>query len=43
LRAIDLLPHYPVLTIDRLADFLGVTFAAAANAVKQLADVGILA
>jgi Fic family protein len=40
--AIDLLPHYPVLTIARLAELLGVTFAAAGNAVRQLEESSIL-
>jgi Fic family protein len=43
LRAIDLLPHYPVLTIAQLAKLLGVTFAAAGRAADQLAQAGILA
>jgi Fic family protein len=42
LRAIDLLPHYPVLTIAQLADLLDVTFAAAGRAADQLAETGIL-
>jgi Fic family protein len=43
LRAIDLLPHYPVLTIGLLAALLNVTFAAAGRAADQLAEAGILA
>jgi hypothetical protein len=31
LRALNLLPHYPVLTVSRLADKLDVTFVAAAR------------
>jgi Fic family protein len=42
LRAIDLLPHYPVLTVARLATMLKVTAAAARRAVDQLVEAGIL-
>jgi Fic family protein len=42
-NAIDLLPHYPVLTIPRLAALLKVSFNAAGNAVEQLVEAGILA
>jgi Fic family protein len=42
-NAIDLLPHYPVLTIPRLAALLKVSFNAAAHAVGQLVEAGILA
>lgn len=42
LRAIDLLPHYPVLTVARLASLLEVTPAAARRAVDQLVEAGIL-
>ncbi|WP_298961808.1 Fic family protein [uncultured Methylobacterium sp.] len=41
-RALDLLPHYPILTVRRLAAILGVTFTQATQAVEQLVDVGIL-
>lgn len=41
-RALDLLPHYPVLTVKRLAALLNVTFAQAGQAVDQLVDAGIL-
>lgn len=41
-RALDLLPHYPVLTVKRLAATLGVTFTQASQAVEQLVSVGIL-
>ncbi len=42
LRAIALLPHYPVLTVARLAVLLEVTAAAARRAVDQLVEAGIL-
>lgn len=42
LRTLDLLPHYPVLTIGRLAGLLGVSWPQASQAIGQLVDVGIL-
>lgn len=42
LRSLDVLPHYPVITITRLAGLLGVSFPAASTAVAQLVDAGIL-
>lgn len=42
LRALDLLPHYPVITVNRLAKELGVTFRAADTAVQLLERAGIL-
>lgn len=42
MRALDLLPHYPVLTAPRLSRLLTVTPAAARIAVDQLTDAGIL-
>jgi Fic family protein len=42
LRALGYLPQYPVVTIGRLADLLGVSFPAASKAVDQLCDVGVL-
>ena len=42
LGALDHLTHYPVLTINRLADLLGVSFTAASQAVDQLIEAGIL-
>lgn len=42
LRAIDLLPHFPVLTVPRLAALLEVSFNAAGRAVEQLVDAGVL-
>jgi Fic family protein len=42
LRALDLLPHYPILTIGRLATLLGVSWPQAAQAVAQLVEVDIL-
>lgn len=41
--ALDWLPHYPVLTVKRLAKILDVSFKTAAQAVDQLVDSGILA
>ncbi len=42
LRALDVLPHYPVITVKRLATILGVTFEAASSAVDQLVTCRIL-
>ena len=42
LRALDVLPHYPVLTINRLADLLEVTFPAASAAIDRLVDAEVL-
>jgi Fic family protein len=42
LRTLDLLPHYPVLTIGRLAGLLGVSWPQASQAIGQLVEVGIL-
>ncbi|MDP7547911.1 MAG: Fic family protein [Alphaproteobacteria bacterium] len=42
LRALDVLPHYPVLTVNRLAALLDVSHAAAATAVRQLSQAGVL-
>lgn len=42
LRALDVLPHYPVITVKRLATILDVTFEAASTAVDQLVGAGIL-
>jgi Fic family protein len=42
LRALDILPHYPVLTIRRMAQLLDVSFRQASEAVGQLETVGIL-
>jgi Fic family protein len=41
-RALGLLVDYPVVTVGRLSKLLGVTFAAAGNAVEQLVEAGIL-
>jgi hypothetical protein len=41
-RALELLPAWPVLTVDRLAELLRVSFQAANEAVKVLANLGIL-
>jgi Fic family protein len=41
-RALDILPHYPVITGNRLAKILKVTFTAATQAIKQLIKAGIL-
>src|SRR3546814_6809980 len=42
LAALDVLQAYPVLTIDRLATLLSVSFQAASVAIRQLEMVGIL-
>ncbi|MEI9915538.1 MAG: Fic/DOC family N-terminal domain-containing protein [Methylovirgula sp.] len=41
-KALDILPHYPVLTIKRLADILAVSIPAATQAANQLVEGGIL-
>lgn len=42
LRSLERLMHYPVITINRLAALLNVSFPAAATAVVQLEEAGIL-
>jgi Fic family protein len=42
LRALDVLPHYPVITVSRLATLLNVSWKQAAHAAGQLATAGIL-
>jgi Fic family protein len=42
MRALDVLPHYPVLTIRRLADILRVSVPAATQAIEQLMAADIL-
>lgn len=42
LRALDILPHYPVLTIRRMAELLDVSFRQASEAVGQLEAAGIV-
>jgi Fic family protein len=42
LRALDFLPHYPVITVSRLARLLDVSWKQAARAADQLTAVGIL-
>ena len=42
LRALDLLPHYPVITVRRLATMLSVSWPQAAQAIEQLISAGIL-
>ena len=42
LRALDLLPQFPVITAGRLAKILGISTAQAMQAVSQLEEVGIL-
>jgi Fic family protein len=39
-RALDVLPHYPVLTIRRLSRLLGISTPAATTAVEQLIETG---
>jgi Fic family protein len=41
-RALDVLPHYPVLTIRRLSRLLDISVPAATTAVEQLIEAGIL-
>lgn len=41
-RALDVLPHYPVLTIGRLGTILEVSFPAATQAIEQLVEARIL-
>ncbi len=42
LNALDVVPHYPVLTINRLKQVLGVSFPAARTAINHLTSLGIL-
>lgn len=42
LKALDVLPHYPVLTIKRLANILEVSVPAATQAIDQLVEAGML-
>lgn len=42
LRALDLLPHYPIMTVNRLASLLGISYPQAGEAVAQLTSVGVL-
>jgi Fic family protein len=42
-RVLDLLPHHPVVSVDGVARLLDVSFPAAATAVRQLGEAGILA
>jgi Fic family protein len=42
IKTLEVLPHYPVLTIRRLADILDVSVPAATQAIEQLMDAGIL-
>jgi Fic family protein len=41
-RALEVLPHYPVLTIRRLANILAVSVPAATQAIEQLMEAEIL-
>ncbi len=41
-KALSLLPHYPVFTTKRLAELLNVSVPAAARAVQQLKNDGII-
>lgn len=41
-KTLQLLPHYPVLTIKRLAQLVEVSIPAATTAIGQLMEVGIL-
>ncbi|MGB6388760.1 MAG: Fic family protein [Methyloceanibacter sp.] len=42
LRALDVLPHYPVITTRRLATLLNVSIPAASQGIKQLLEAGVL-
>ena len=42
LRALDLLPDYPVITAGRLGERLGVSAPAANAAIAQLVEAGVL-
>lgn len=42
LKALDVLPHYPVLTVKRLAKLLDVSVPAASQAIDQLVEGGML-
>lgn len=42
LRALEVIPQYPVITIPRLATLLKVTYPAAATAVAQLEEIKVL-
>lgn len=42
LRALDILPHYPVITVGRLARLLDVSWKQAAKATERLTTAGIL-
>ncbi|WP_044560953.1 Fic family protein [Azospirillum sp. B4] len=43
LTALDVLPHYPIVTVRRLGDLLDISGPQAAMALKQLQDAGIVA
>lgn len=42
LRALSVLPHYPVMTVRRLSQLLDVSYKGAAQAMDQLAEVGVV-
>ncbi len=42
LRGLDVLPHYPIATVGRLASLLDVSTGQAGQSVQQLVDAGIL-
>lgn len=42
LRALAVLPHYPVLTVRRLSELLKVSFKGAGQAMEQLAEAGVV-
>jgi len=42
LKALDVLPHYPVITIKRFAEILKVSIPAASQGIEQLIEAGIL-
>ena len=41
-RTLALLPHYPIITVGRLASILEISWPQASRAVEQLMSVGIL-
>jgi hypothetical protein len=40
--ALQLLPHFPVLTVNRLASLLGISFPAASKGIEQLLEAKAL-
>lgn len=42
LKALDVLPHYPVITAKRLSELLELSIPAASQGIEQLIEVGVL-